>query len=103
MNVEDRLKRLVKKEGLYIDEVTKRRGSARYVATLLMEGMAAKLVLLLNAPRFEVRELFVDRDGNIFLHQESLGEMRVERGHLMAAVDKYNEAKRGQIIDVLVL
>jgi hypothetical protein len=103
MNVEDRLQRLIKKEGLYIDEVTKRRGNAHYVATLLMEGMAAKLVLLLNAPRFEVRELFVDRDGNIFLRQEALGEMRVERGHLMAAVDKYNEAKRGQIIDVLVL
>jgi hypothetical protein len=103
MNVEKVLGRLVKREGMYIDEVTKRRGSAQYVATLLIEGVAAKMVLLLNAPHFELRELVVDRDGNVVLHPEVLGEMRVERGHLMAAVDKFNEKGRGTLIDVLVL
>lgn len=104
MDLDAVLQRLVKKEGMFTDEVTKRRGLAQYVATFRKEEEAkAKLVLLLNAPQFQVRELIVDRDGNVLLRPDILGEMRVDRGRLLAAVEKHNEKGQGQILDVLVL
>lgn len=102
MDLDAVLQRLVKKEGMYTDEVTKRRGLAQYVATF-QEEEKSKLVLLLNAPQFQVRELIVDRDGNVMLRPDILGEMRVDRGRLLAAVEKHNEKGQGQILDVLVL
>lgn len=102
MDLDAVLQRLVKKEGMFTDEVTKRRGLAQYVATF-KEEEKSKLVLLLNAPQFQVRELIVDRDGNVMLRPDILGEMRVDRGRLLAAVEKHNEKGQGQILDVLVL
>jgi hypothetical protein len=103
MNVEQTLARLVKREGMFTDEASGRRGLAQYVGTFREEETDDRLVLLLNAPFFHLRELRVDRDGNVLLLPDDLGELRVERGRLLAAVDKYNDMGRGQIFDVLVL
>jgi hypothetical protein len=106
MTAEKVLERLVKREGMFTDRESGRRGVAQYVGHFLAEGaQAPQLVLLSYAPTVKVRELTMDRDGNIHLEPVVLDELRVERNSLTHSVESYNgrHVRKGQIFDVLVL
>lgn len=106
MTVEKVLERLVKREGMYVDKESGRRGTAQYVGHFkATDSNDTKLVLLSYAPTVKVRELTMDRDGNLFLEPEVLDLLRVEPGKLTYSVECYNgrQAAKGQIVDVLVL
>lgn len=104
MDIELVLQRLVKREGMFVDEVTKRRGTAQFVATYReREGSNDKLVLLINAPQSTIRELHVDRDGHVFLRPEVLNTFRVDRGMLGDAIEAFNAQGGAMLIDAMVL
>lgn len=106
MSVEQVLERLVKREGMYTDKLSGRRGTAQYVGYFKPEGESkTKLILLGTSPSVPVRELTMDRDGNLYLEPEILDTLRVERNKLTYSVDCYNlrEKGKGRILDVLVL
>lgn len=106
MTVELVLERLVKREGMYMDKLSGRRGTAQYVGYFKAEGSSkTQLVLLGMASTMPLRELTMDRDGNLYLEPEVLDTLRVERNKLTYSVECYNgrQAPKGQILDVLVL
>lgn len=106
MTVELILERLVKRDGMYMDKESGRRGVAQYVGYYQAEGSdRTKLVLLTQAPSVRIRELTVDRDGNLHLEPEVLDEIRVVAGKITYSVECFNERKeaKGRIVDVLIL
>jgi len=106
MTVELVLERLHKREGMYTDKLSGRRGCAQYVGYFKPEDSSkTKLVLLGTSPSLPVRELTMDRDGNLYLEAEILDTLRVERNKLTYSVECYNQREKGKgkIIDVLVL